>query len=183
MNWDAIGAIAELLGAVGVIASLVYLATQIRQNTATVRASGSAAQSKINETVPVLLAQHAAARELYVRGLQDYESLTAEEARQFEAVLGLTMNGLQQSQFLRTDGALPDDAWNFSVKTLRWHVGLPSFRHFWDGWGTQYADGFITLVKEILAEDSDREESPRSDAFSLGAGKPDPASAHTREHH
>ncbi len=30
MNWDAIGAIAELLGAVGVIASLVYLATQIR---------------------------------------------------------------------------------------------------------------------------------------------------------
>ncbi len=32
MNWDAIGAIAELLGAVGVIGSLVYLATQIRQS-------------------------------------------------------------------------------------------------------------------------------------------------------
>jgi len=32
MNWDAIGATAELLGAVGVIASLVYLATQIRQS-------------------------------------------------------------------------------------------------------------------------------------------------------
>ncbi len=31
MNWDAIGAIAELLGAIGVIASLIYLATQIRQ--------------------------------------------------------------------------------------------------------------------------------------------------------
>jgi hypothetical protein len=30
MNWDAIGAIAELLGAIGVIASLVYLATQIQ---------------------------------------------------------------------------------------------------------------------------------------------------------
>ena len=29
MNWDAIGAIAELLGAVGVIASLVYLALQV----------------------------------------------------------------------------------------------------------------------------------------------------------
>lgn len=32
MNWDAIGAIAELLGAIGVIVSLVYLATQIRQS-------------------------------------------------------------------------------------------------------------------------------------------------------
>ena len=46
MNWDAIGAIAELLGAVGVIASLVYLAGQIRhsreqmsQNTRALRAS------------------------------------------------------------------------------------------------------------------------------------------------
>ena len=32
MNWDAIGAIAELLRAIGVIASLVHLATQIRQS-------------------------------------------------------------------------------------------------------------------------------------------------------
>ena len=32
MNWDAIGAIAELLGAIGVIASLVYLGSQIRQS-------------------------------------------------------------------------------------------------------------------------------------------------------
>ena len=33
MNWDAVGAIAELLGAVAVFASLVYLALQIRGST------------------------------------------------------------------------------------------------------------------------------------------------------
>ncbi len=32
MNWDAIGAIAELLGSTGVIASLIYLVTQIWQS-------------------------------------------------------------------------------------------------------------------------------------------------------
>lgn len=32
MNWDAIGAIAELLAAIGVIVSLVYLASQIRHS-------------------------------------------------------------------------------------------------------------------------------------------------------
>ena len=37
MNWEAIGAIAETLGAIGVIASLVYLAGQIRQNTRSIR--------------------------------------------------------------------------------------------------------------------------------------------------
>ena len=33
MNWDAIAAIAEGLGALGVIASLLYVAVQVRQNT------------------------------------------------------------------------------------------------------------------------------------------------------
>lgn len=33
MNWDAIGAVGELIGSVGVLITLVYLAIQIRQNT------------------------------------------------------------------------------------------------------------------------------------------------------
>lgn len=32
MNWDAIGAIGEVVGALAVVISLVYLALQIRQN-------------------------------------------------------------------------------------------------------------------------------------------------------
>jgi len=32
MDWSAIAAIGEILGAIGVVVSLIYLATQIRQN-------------------------------------------------------------------------------------------------------------------------------------------------------
>ena len=39
MNWEAIGAIGEVAGAVAVFASLVYLALQIRQNTRAIRGS------------------------------------------------------------------------------------------------------------------------------------------------
>ena len=39
VNWDAIGAIAELPGAAGVVATLATLAGQIRQNSAVVRIS------------------------------------------------------------------------------------------------------------------------------------------------
>ena len=38
MNWDALGAIGELLGAIVVVVSVVYLASQVRQNTAASRA-------------------------------------------------------------------------------------------------------------------------------------------------
>ena len=33
MNWEAIGAISQMIGALAVVVSLVYLALQIRQNT------------------------------------------------------------------------------------------------------------------------------------------------------
>ena len=38
MNWDAIGAMGEVAGAIVVIISVIYLASQVRQNTAAARA-------------------------------------------------------------------------------------------------------------------------------------------------
>jgi len=49
MNWEAIGAIGEVLGALGVIVTLVYLAFQIRQNTSALKLN--AEQSAVNENI------------------------------------------------------------------------------------------------------------------------------------
>jgi len=38
MNWDAIGAVGEIVGAIAVLATLIYLAIQIRQSSDTQRA-------------------------------------------------------------------------------------------------------------------------------------------------
>ena len=46
MNWEAVGAVGEILGASGVIITLVYLASQLRQNT---KALHSASYSHWNE--------------------------------------------------------------------------------------------------------------------------------------
>jgi hypothetical protein len=42
MNWEAIGAIGEILGAIAVLITLVYLAVQIRQNTRQLHANEKA---------------------------------------------------------------------------------------------------------------------------------------------
>ena len=41
MNWDAMGAFAEVVGAIGVIVSLVYLAIQVKSNTRALKANAS----------------------------------------------------------------------------------------------------------------------------------------------
>ena len=49
MNWDAVGAIAELLAAIGALAALIYLALQLRHNTEALRKSELAARPPTSE--------------------------------------------------------------------------------------------------------------------------------------
>jgi hypothetical protein len=39
LDWEAVGAIGEIVGAVGVLATLIYLAAQIRDNTRSLQAA------------------------------------------------------------------------------------------------------------------------------------------------
>ena len=51
MNWEAIGAIGEIVGAIAVIATLFYLSIQIRQNaTATTRSNEYAQAASVHES-------------------------------------------------------------------------------------------------------------------------------------
>ena len=55
MNWESAAAIAELLGAIGVIVSLLYVAKEVRSNTKAMKASAgfeaSAQMSSLNESL------------------------------------------------------------------------------------------------------------------------------------
>ena len=55
MNWEAIGALAELVGAAGVISTLVYLAIQIRNSTVVDRANIRATLTEGSQNILTLV--------------------------------------------------------------------------------------------------------------------------------
>lgn len=59
MNWDAISTVAEVVGAVGVIVSLIYLALQVKGNTAVVSAQSRHSLSEFALQLSMFRAQHA----------------------------------------------------------------------------------------------------------------------------
>ncbi len=90
MNWEAIGAIGEVLGAIGVIATLGYLAAQIRQNTRSVRASTY--QEAVRDMVAPsdLLASDAELARIWTTGKRDFDALKPDERQRYAAyMLGL----------------------------------------------------------------------------------------------
>ena len=85
MSWDAAGTIAEIVAAIGVIFSLLYLARQIRgsSNTENSRAFESAINSFHQATGNLLDAGNLA---IFMKGLSDYESLNDGETMQFHVL-------------------------------------------------------------------------------------------------
>ena len=107
MTWDQIGAIGQVVAALGLVPSLIYLAMQVReQNRANRRASldlHSTQQVEIIRTIN----ENAEFGSIYLRGLQDFESLDPVARLQFGAYLMRVFRYWDGMYFHFTDGAMP----------------------------------------------------------------------------
>lgn len=83
MNWDAIGAVGEIIGAIAVVGSLAYLATQIRTSNLAVKQS--AAQELMNEMREFYaqISSDNSLATLWTKGVSSPEELSSSEAIQF----------------------------------------------------------------------------------------------------
>lgn len=115
MNWEAIAAIGEILGALGVLASLIYLATQIRDNTRSLQAASL--QSVLDgprDRVLVPFGTSAENCEVFALGLNSLDNLNPNQQRQLWFMLVEHCFQMQQVMHLRERDLIPQvdhDAW------------------------------------------------------------------------
>ena len=131
MNWDAIGAGAELLGAAGVIASLLYLALQIRQNTRTERARAfqdlfSEHNSHNHEMFGIENV------DLIVTGMLNIQEVTAGERLRFDHFMMGYINAIESTLFSKSAFLLGEETmenWGFVMRTR--FLPYPGLREWW----------------------------------------------------
>ena len=93
MNWEAVGAVAELLGAIGVIASLFYLASQIRRNSESVEAATARALTDATQMRLLAAAQNRTLAEGYNKAVRGDDLSEAYQALIYE-ILDLSKHEL-----------------------------------------------------------------------------------------
>jgi hypothetical protein len=140
-DWGALG---EVVGAVGVIVTLIYLATQIRQNTRQIRSEGHQA---IADAYSVTLGQLLADNDLFetvIRGCQDWESVTPFQQSQCHIFFHQHLMHFRTAFQLHDKGAIDDDVYQ-SIESV--HVRFmanPGNRVWWKMVGE-------SLIEEKLA--------------------------------
>ena len=79
MNWDAIGALSDAIGAVAVVITLLYLAIQIKEQTKETRLTATRDLSRDYRDVVESITADKEVFGLYLRALTEYENLPHEE--------------------------------------------------------------------------------------------------------
>ncbi len=131
MNWEALGAIAETIGAIGVIGSLLYLALQIRQGNrdASVQAHQGIGQEYTAHSAIVTSEAHSTA---FLKGLNSYTSLEPEERLKFDYCIAGYINLAEHAMLLSGTGkaaTVPDMYEQYVSKRL---FSYPGVKDWWD---------------------------------------------------
>ncbi len=155
MNWEAIGAIGEVLGAAGVIGTLAYLAFQIRQNSESVRLNaGQTILISLHEALQNAASTPQQARVLML-GQTDFDSLPDDEKAQFLVWIFSWFRVLEQAHLYQKRGILDPEIWTGHVVYLRQVMKSSAIQSWWEIRKIFFSESFQAFVDEAaLAESS-----------------------------
>jgi hypothetical protein len=102
--------ISEVVGAVAVVISLIYVGTEIRQNTLATRLSNQQISVTMGYDADAWLSNSDFA-EVYELGLRDLSKLTAAQRIQFSVFIGQRLNIWEYVFYSHNDGMISEDTW------------------------------------------------------------------------
>lgn len=148
MNWNAISAVGDIVGAIGVVISLIYLAKQIKDQNSQSKLSSLFEMSRELRVAQENFATKEFA-DIFIRANQDFNSITESESlRLFLLVTNLFR--IWENTFLEhKDGNLSDKVWVTLSKDYSQAMGIPSFKYIWAMRKQNYDEDFQHYVDSL----------------------------------
>ena len=155
MQWDAIGAIGELLGSVVLIASIFYVSLQIRSSTdQATAASERSVQEDFIGIQDSLLVDERTIRTMR-RGFGSFAKLTDQEKYFFHMKISLFVNHFEGVLRMNEKGLISDDMVQTQGNVVLTLLGSPGGREFWEVAGTTFHELCTAYINERLESGAD----------------------------
>jgi hypothetical protein len=166
MNWEAIGAIGEILGAIGVIVSLFYVAYQVRQNTKQSDQNTNAIELTALDAITtqanfirLSIATDDAASEVWIKGLTNPESLSLKDEERFRMMMSAAfdMIGLsfrQNRQRVYSEGDI-EATHSAAIRT----ASTPGGKWFWSKYSDEFSQELRDFVQPVVSEETTDSET------------------------
>ena len=147
MNWDAIGALGEIIGALAVLITLIYLAVQVRQAKHQLDLNSAQARAiHLRDLLMPIATDPSLASIMIKAGHPPYGDfgLNSEEAHRFGAWCHAWMQIEQGNHYLLPEGAHDD--------LLKVWLLLPAYAEFWEKNKGIYDKEFVERMERLKKE-------------------------------
>ena len=146
VNWEAISAIGQIVGALAVVVSLLYVAREIRTNASAARlASVSAFSRWLGQLV-----QNPHLAELWNQGVQDFESLETGDRQRFVAAILQLFQIFEEMYYNHLEGHLDLRLWDeFETRMRDLINSSPGIRAWWRQYSAWFSEEFANYVNKL----------------------------------
>ena len=130
MNWEAAGAVGEIIGALAVVISLLYLAVQIRRQVAQARLQSFHEMSRQFRDVTELFASSDIS-DIFVRANKDFDSMSDAELVRLIVLTTNLFRAWEEAFLEMRNGHLEAKIWEDLSRDYTQTMGAPSFSRIW----------------------------------------------------
>jgi hypothetical protein len=152
MNWDALAAAAEIIAAIVVFATLIYLAIQTRDNVKVLRARAVWDAQVSFVEVNQILGDGGTVSELIFRSLSDSEELSSYEKYLVHRFARGWFQRMEAQFALYQAGILDEEVWQLRCGYAKAILDNPVFRESWelDKKNSMFTKAFIESIDSTL---------------------------------
>ena len=168
---ESLANLGEIVGAIAVVVSLVYLAVQVRQNTQAQRTENFSRALDRVAAMQASLSQDSDAAVVFAKGVEEPSELSPIERIQFTWAM-YELFGAFEFMFLASDtDAIPEEVWQRWSSAVAWWLTFPGVQTWWKVRPIPFTDSFTTYVESLLENNpTDNETTRRYEDF-LAHGK------------
>jgi hypothetical protein len=148
VNWDAIGATAEIFAAFGVLFSIIYLGLQIRQNTKWLRQQAFQLSTNEIRRWTARLADSESAAELWSKGLRNHDDLDQIELMRFSMIVFEQLS-IYSTYLLHDEEEMLGLLESAEVNIGAW-IKNGWFPKWWIGWQVQFPPEFRDYIRDLI---------------------------------
>jgi hypothetical protein len=151
VNWDAIGAIGNVLAAVGVTATLIYLVVQLKHNNRQLRLTTANVVTEELQAIFSLLAADESLCRVFNEAASGRE-LEGTNRTRFYAFVNNLMRIHENAYLQRQEGAIPEAHWEGLTRLMIDVTDMPGFASYWvdrKHWSSNEYGAFVEA--EILS--------------------------------
>lgn len=146
MTIEQIGSLGEMIGAIGVILSLLYVGKQLAQNNRNQRIAAIQSHNQAYMQNAGVLAKHA---ETWSIGMQNFSTLELHKKIEFGFLLMTIFRQAEQAYFLHKEEVLPAEVFNKAMVIIASALYYQGIKAWWEKRKDYFDDGFIDKLESI----------------------------------